>query len=100
MHVDVINSRQRRNQMATAIRRSTRNSRFGVFMILTAVGVASFCLGFVSGHHIDRIEKTFEKFKAVYASNEQTIESQSLNGRQLFPADDPWNTDISGEPVD
>lgn len=24
----------------------------------------------------------------------------SLQGRQLFPADDPWNTDISKEPVD
>src|SRR4051812_22511595 len=24
----------------------------------------------------------------------------SLQGRQLFPADDPWNQDISKEPVD
>jgi hypothetical protein len=24
----------------------------------------------------------------------------SLLGRQVFPADDPWNTDVSGEPVD
>src|SRR5688500_17761128 len=26
--------------------------------------------------------------------------NQSLNGRQVFPADDPWNTDISKAPVD
>jgi hypothetical protein len=25
---------------------------------------------------------------------------QSLNGRQVFPPDDPWNTDVSREPVD
>jgi hypothetical protein len=24
----------------------------------------------------------------------------SLNGRQIFPADNPWNQDVSREPVD
>jgi hypothetical protein len=26
--------------------------------------------------------------------------NQSLNGRQVFPPDDPWNTDVSRDPVD
>jgi hypothetical protein len=29
-----------------------------------------------------------------------SVPPPSLGGRQLFPADNPWNTDISGEPVD
>jgi len=33
-------------------------------------------------------------------SDPQTSVPMSLIGRQVFPHDDPWNTDISGEPVD
>jgi hypothetical protein len=34
------------------------------------------------------------------SSDLKTSVPMSLIGRQVFPRDDPWNTDISGEPVD
>jgi hypothetical protein len=34
------------------------------------------------------------------AAGVRLVPSPSLGGRRLFPADNPWNVDISGEPVD
>jgi hypothetical protein len=34
------------------------------------------------------------------AAEIKTGVDQGLNGRQVFPPDDPWNTDVSREPVD
>jgi hypothetical protein len=39
-------------------------------------------------------------FARGHFSDPQTSVPPSLIGRQVFPPDDPWNTDISGEPVD
>lgn len=86
--------------METAIHRSTGHSWLAGFAALISVGIISFCLGAVSERHIHRIERIFEKVKFVYASDERPRLSQSLSGRQLFPPDDPWNTDISKAPVD
>jgi hypothetical protein len=65
------------------------------------VGIVSIGTLFVGRHHLGRVKRVAETLRAaVYASDESGAQSPSLNGRQLFPADDPWNTDISKEPVD
>src|SRR4051794_41145391 len=38
--------------------------------------------------------------KKVDAAKIETGPNKSLGGRLLFPPDDPWNTDVSKEPVD
>jgi hypothetical protein len=83
------------SQMATGINRITRRD--------CLIAIVAFTLGFVSlaalgvaRHHAHRVVRVFERFSAVQAS----YESPSLDGRQLFPPDDPWNTNISQEPVD
>lgn len=60
------------------------------------VGIASGGALVVARHHARRIEDLLASFDSVRAA----YESPSLDGRQLFPPDDPWNTDISREPVD
>jgi hypothetical protein len=77
-----------------------RQNQLRFVTILTVAIAVSFSAGFVSGHHAHRIKQIFDRFKSVYASNEKSIPSPSLNGRQLFPPDDPWNTDVSQEPID
>src|ERR1700689_3288651 len=85
---------------APATQQNNHRIRPSTILALAAAGMILFCLGAVSGHHIHRIEKVFKKLKSVYASNGQSVPSPSLSGRQLFPPDDTWNTDISREPVD
>jgi hypothetical protein len=58
-------------------------------------GLASASALIVARHHARRIEALLGAF-SVHAS----YQSPSLDGRRVFPPDDPWNTDISGEPVD
>lgn len=77
-----------------------RTRRTGTILAFVAATTVSLSIGFVSGHHAYRIKQIFDRLKSVYASNEQSISSPSLNARQLFPSDDPWNADISREPVD
>lgn len=60
-----------------------------------SAGLASAAALFVGRRHARRIEGLLENF-TVHAS----YQSPSLDGRRLFPPDDPWNTDISKEPVD
>lgn len=59
-------------------------------------GIASCGALVVAKHHARRIEGMLAALDPVHAA----YESPSLDGRQLFPPDDPWNTDISHEPVD
>jgi hypothetical protein len=86
--------------MATSIRRITRRDwlvGFGGFTL----GVCTVSAAAVARRHVHRIMGIAETLKdAVYASDEPGSRSPSLNGRQLFPPNDPWNTDISKEPVD
>jgi hypothetical protein len=81
--------------MTTAIHRITRRDCL-VAIVAFTLGVVSLAALNVARHHARRIVRVFERFNAVQAS----YESPSLDGRQLFPSDDPWNTDISHEPVD
>lgn len=81
--------------MAAPIHRITAREWL-VAMIGFTMGLVCFSGLHVARHHIGRIETIVERFGAVHAS----YESPSLNGRQLFPPEDPWNTDISREPVD
>ena len=81
--------------MANAIHRITRRDAL-VALVAFTLGLVSFAALSVAKHHAHRIVGIFERFSAVRAS----YESPSLNGRRLFPPDDPWNTDISQEPVD
>jgi len=81
--------------MTSTIYRITRRDCLVAFVAF-ALGLASFAVLSVSRHHIHRIVQLFERFSAPNPS----YESPSLDGRQLFPSDDPWNTDISKEPVD
>jgi hypothetical protein len=81
--------------MAAAIHRIKRRDCF-VALVAFTLGTISFPALRVARRHVRRIEAIVERFDAVHAS----YESPSLNGRQLFPPDDPWNTDISREPVD
>ena len=41
-----------------------------------------------------------DKREANPPSQEGVVVGESLAGRQIFPSDNPWNQDISGEPVD
>lgn len=81
--------------MVTATHRITRRDCLVAFVAF-ALGFISFAVLRVAKHHARHIEAMVERFSAVHAS----YESPSLDGRQLFPSDDPWNTDISREPVD
>lgn len=81
--------------MAAATHRITRCDCLVAFAGFV-IGLISFAALRVAHRHIHGIEAMAERFGAVHAS----YESPSLNGRQLFPPDDPWNTDISREPVD
>jgi hypothetical protein len=86
--------------MATAIKQRTNANRLAVFTILIVLAAALFCSAFIASHHAYRINQVFERLKSIYASDEKSTPSPSLNSRQIFPPDDPWNTDISYEPVD
>jgi hypothetical protein len=81
--------------MTSAIQRITRRDWFVAFVAFTLGGVSVAGLG-VARHHVRRVVRVLERFNAVQAS----YESPSLDGRQLFPPDDPWNTDISQESID
>jgi hypothetical protein len=81
--------------MTTSILGITRRDCVVAFVAFT-LGFVSLAALSVARHHVHRIVRVFERFNAVHAS----YESPSLDGRQLFPPDDPWNTDISQEPVD
>jgi hypothetical protein len=60
-----------------------------------SAGLVSAASLFLARRHAHGIKRVLNNF-AVHAS----YQSPSLNGRCLFPSDDPWNTDISHEPVD
>ena len=81
--------------MATATHRITRRDWLAAILGFS-VGLMSFAVLRVARHHAHRIEGILERFNAVQAS----YQPPSLDGRQLFPPDDPWNTDVSQEPVD
>ena len=81
--------------MPAAIHRITRRDCFAALLGFTA-GLVCLSTLVVARHHAHRIERVFAMLKPVHASDAPP----SLNGRQLFPPNDPWNTDISKEPVD
>lgn len=81
--------------MPTGIHRITRRDCLAAFLGFTA-GLVCLSALVVARHHARRIEHVFAMLKPVHASDEPP----SLNGRQLFPPNDPWNTEISSEPVD
>lgn len=86
----------------TAVR-SARAGERGLSRRDCLVALAGFTAGIASGgalvvarHHARRIEGLLASLDPVHAA----YESPSLDGRQLFPPNDPWNTDVSKEPVD
>jgi hypothetical protein len=67
-----------------------------VALLAFCAGLVSLSVWHVSRPHLRRAFRVIGTTKTVQAS----AQSPSLQGRQLFPPNDPWNTDISGEPVD
>ncbi len=81
--------------MTTATYRITRRDCLAALLGFMA-GLVCFSALVVARHHAHRIESMLRILGPVHAADA----SPSLNGRQLFPPDDPWNTDISKEPLD
>jgi len=81
--------------MPTSSRRITRRDCVAAFLGFMA-GLVCLSGLVVARHHTRRIEGMLRMLGPVHAAEA----SPSINGRQLFPPDDPWNTDISKEPVD
>jgi hypothetical protein len=81
--------------MATATHQITRRDWLAGLVGFT-VGLVCLSALIVARHHAHRIESMLRMLGPVHAADQ----SPSLNGRQLFPPDDPWNTDVSQQPVD
>jgi hypothetical protein len=81
--------------MPTAMHRITRRDCLAAFLGFMA-GLVCLSALVVARRHAHHIEGMLRMLGPVQAAEA----SPSLNGRQLFPPDDPWNTDISKEPVD
>jgi hypothetical protein len=67
-----------------------------VALLAFSAGLGSLSVWHASRPRLRRAFRVIGMAKTVQAS----AQSPSLQGRQLFPSSDPWNMDISGEPVD
>ena len=65
-----------------------------MFVLVSGVSVAK--------RHVHRVARVLGMFNGLFAVGASDLANTdpTLNGRQVFPPGDPWNTDISKEPVD